>query len=160
MPRVGPRYDRTCCEAYARMRLVLDLTPDFIRSNQDDPDWLKALPELVESLARRWGVRVDRPFADIRINYVAPAKQTDGKHAVLKVSRHVDETRNEIAALRLWAGRGAARLLDADADLGALLLERIEPGTMLVEVANTDDDSATITAAGVLRALWRPVAKP
>ena len=139
---------------------MLGLTPDFIRSNQVDPDWLKALPELVDALARRWGVRVDRPFPDIRINFVAPSTRADGTHAVLKVSRHVGETRNEIAALRLWTGRAATRLLDADTDLGALLLERIEPGTMLVEVANTDDDAATMTAAEVLRALWRPVAEP
>ena len=37
----------------------------------------------------------------------------------------------EIAALRLFDGRGAVRLLDADPERGALLLERVEPGTML-----------------------------
>jgi streptomycin 6-kinase len=79
---------------------------------------------------------------------------------VLKVSRHVDETRNEIAALRLWDGRGAARLLEAATDLGALLLERIEPGTMSVDLASTDDAAATLTAAGVLRELWRPLREP
>jgi streptomycin 6-kinase len=48
-------------------------------------------------------------------------------------------------------------LLDADPDVGALLVERLEPGTMLVEVAESDDDQATIIAAGLLRQLWRPV---
>jgi streptomycin 6-kinase len=37
-----------------------------------------------------------------------------------------------------------------------LLLERLQPGTMLTEVAEADDDAATAIAAGVLRRLWVP----
>ena len=73
----------------------------------------------------------------------------------LKVSRHVDDTRAGIDALRLWNGQGAARVLEADPDRGALLLERVEPGSMLDQVVN-DDDEATRIAAGLLRQLWRP----
>lgn len=50
----------------------------------------------------------------------------------------------------------AARLLEADPDLGALIAERLDPGTMLVEVAESDDDAATTIAAGILRKLWQP----
>jgi streptomycin 6-kinase len=72
--------------------------------------------------------------------------------AVLKVSRFVDETRAEIAAMRLWAGVGAARLLKSDAEVGALLLERVEPGTMLAQL--DDDDASVRVACDVLRQLW------
>jgi streptomycin 6-kinase len=65
------------------------------------------------------------------------------------------EMRTEVAALRIWAGDGAVRLLHADLERGALLLERIEPGSMLVEVARDDDDAATLVTANVLRRLWR-----
>ena len=41
------------------------------------------------------------------------------------------ENRHEATALRTWNGVGAVRLLDHDPDLGALLLERIIPGTPL-----------------------------
>jgi streptomycin 6-kinase len=129
----------------------------FIRDNSADPAWLRALPELVKALASRWSLTLDAPFAGIELNYVAPAVRADGTRCVLKVSRHVGETRNEIAALRLWAGAGAARLLDADPELGALLVERLEPGTMLSTVAEADDDRATVIAAGTLRQLWQPV---
>ena len=139
---------------------VPDLPPGFIRSNQEEPDWLNALAEVLDSLSRRWGIVLQPHFPDIRINYVAPATRADGTRCVLKVSRHFGETRNEIAALHLWDGRGAARLLEADPELGALLLERIEPGTMLVDVAKIDDDAATLLAAGVLRELWKPVSEP
>lgn len=72
---------------------------------------------------------------------------------MLKVSRYTRETRQEIAALRLWAGVGAARLIDADPDLGALLLERVLPGTMLAEI---DDDETVRVASDLLTELWRP----
>jgi streptomycin 6-kinase len=135
----------------------LDLPPKFIRHNQGAPDWLGALPDLLGRLAGRWSLTPGPHFPEIAINYVAPATRADGTPCVLKVSRHVGETRNEIAALRLWDGDGAARLLAAEPDIGALLIERLEPGTMLVEVAESDDDAATVIAAGVLRRLWRPV---
>jgi streptomycin 6-kinase len=134
------------------------LPPSFVRHNEADAAWLEALPDLIEGLAGRWSLTVGPPFPDIRINYVAPATRADTTACVLKLSRHVGETRTEIAALRLWQGDGAAQLLEADPELGALLLERLSPGTMLSQVAATDDDAATMIAAGVLRQLWRPVA--
>ena len=134
----------------------LDLPAEFIEHNEVDPAWLRGLPELVDSLAARWGLTLGQPFPAVRMNYVVPAWRADGTACVFKVSRHVGETRNEIAALQLWDGDGAARLLEVDADLGALLIERVEPGTMLTEVAATDDDAATLIAADVARQLWRP----
>jgi streptomycin 6-kinase len=137
-------------------RRAADLPPEFLRHNSPDPPWLRRLPELLAQLAARWSLTIAAPFPAIRINYVAPATRADGALCVLKVSRHVEETRNEIAALRLWDGAGAARLLDADPDLGALLIEQLQPGTMLLAVADEDDDRATGIAADVLRQLWRP----
>src|SRR5437660_8261005 len=135
----------------------LELPPSFLRKNDEDAAWLERLPDLLERLAMRWSLSVGRHFPDIRYNYVAPATRADNTECVLKVSRHVDETRNETAALELWDGHGAARMLDADPELGALLVERLHPGTMLSQVAETDDDAATVIGAVVLRQLWRPV---
>ncbi len=118
--------------------------------------WLVGLPGLLAEFAARWSLAIDAPFAGIKFNYVAPATRADGRRCVFKLSREVDEARTEIAALRLCDGAGAVRLLDAEPDRGALLLERLEPGTMLAEVADTDDDRATRIAADVLRQLWRP----
>jgi streptomycin 6-kinase len=135
----------------------LALPAEFIRHNDEDGAWLEALPELLERLAARWSLSVGPHFPDIRLNYVAPATRADGTACVLKVSRHVGETRSEIAALQLWDGDGAARLLEGDPELGALLVERLSPGTMLSEVAQSDDDAATVIGAAILRQLWRPV---
>jgi streptomycin 6-kinase len=129
----------------------------FLRHNAEDPDYVQALPALITRMAERWSLCVEPLFAVIRFNYVAPASRSDGTRCVLKLSRFVDETRNEIAALQLWDGDGAARLLEVEPDLGALVLERLEPGTLLTQVAHTDDDAATLIAAGVVRQLWRSV---
>jgi streptomycin 6-kinase len=74
---------------------------------------------------------------------------------VLKVGFPGRELRTEIAALRLYDGHGIAQLLDADAASGALLLERLMPGTPLARLG--DDAEATSIAAQVMRQLWRPV---
>jgi streptomycin 6-kinase len=116
-----------------------------------------AAPELIEDLARRWMLTVGDPFAHPTLSYVAPATRADGTRCVLKLGRDVAEVRHAAAALRAWDGRGAARLLEAEPEVRALLIERLEPGSMLVEVANTDDEAATRVAADLWRQLWQPL---
>jgi streptomycin 6-kinase len=122
---------------------------------QQGEDWLAGLPPLVEELAARWRLVVQPPFARLSYNYVAPATTHQGEPAVLKVGVPNRELQTEIAALQHYGGRGAVRLLAADAEAGALLLERLLPGTTLVE--EPDDDRATELAAGVMAELWQPV---
>lgn len=58
--------------------------------------------------------------------------------------------RAEIDLLRAYAGRPAVRLLASDTERGIALLERIEPGTTLVELASEDDDLRAVEAAADL----------
>lgn len=102
--------------------------------------WLAALPQLVGELAGRWGLTVEPPFAGLSYNYVAPAVTAAGEPAVLKVGVPNRELATEMAALQHYAGRGAVRLLASDAERGALLLERLRPGTMLAQ--EPDDERA------------------
>jgi streptomycin 6-kinase len=87
-------------------------------------------------------------------NYVCAATDSVGQEVVLKVGVPNPELTSEIEALTLYDGRGAARLIDSDAEHGLLLEQRLQPGTMLLEVP--DDDAATEIAAGVMRSLWCP----
>jgi streptomycin 6-kinase len=57
----------------------------------------------------------------------------------------------EIDALRHFDGQGTALLIDADADAGAILLEKLEPGKAVRSV--TDDSLATSIFAKVARRL-------
>src|SRR5437764_11648587 len=114
--------------------------------------WLERLPALLAGCAERWALTVDPPFA-LSYNYVAPAVRADGSAAVLKVGFPCRELMTEIEALRLFDGRGIARLLAVDREQGALLLERLQPGTPLDPYP--DDAAATAIAAEVMRRLWR-----
>jgi streptomycin 6-kinase len=77
--------------------------------------------------------------------------------AVLKVNFPDEESEHDAEALDRWNGVGAARLLDRDDELRALLVERLRPGTQLWTLP---DDEATELAAGVLEQLWVPAGEP
>ena len=118
-------------------------------------EWANRLPALVADLERRWSLEVGPPFPELSQNWVAPALRADGTKAVLKLSFPEDpEFATEARALRLFDGRGIARLLELDAGRGAMLLEHLEPGVPLD--ALEDDEEAMSVAADVLRRLWRP----
>ncbi len=122
---------------------------------QQGTAWLQRLPARIGELERRWAFRALPPFPDLSAAYVAPALCADGTEAVLKLAVPNRELAAEIEALRLYDGRGAVRLLQADAAEGALLIERIRPGTPLADIA--DDSRATAIAAEVMQRLWRPL---
>jgi len=83
---------------------------------------------------------------------VARCVAADGTEVIVKLAATREHARAEAAALTAWARTGAAaRLIDADFDHNALLLEQIRPGTHLPE----NDPGAIGVAAGLLRALHR-----
>lgn len=116
--------------------------------------WVDALPTVVDEYAQRWSlVEFGSPFS-LSYNYVIPVTRADRSEAVLKVSSPHGEHFGEIDALVLYDGQGVNQLLEVDREAGVLLLERLRPGTMLVDVA--DDEAATVIGAELLQKLWRP----
>jgi streptomycin 6-kinase len=137
----------------------LALPADFLRNIRNSfpkqaEAWLAHLPNLLAETARRWDLRLGDPFL-LSYNYVCAATRADGTQAVLKVGVPNDELTSEINTLDMYAGKGACRLYECDPANGLLLLERLFPGTMLVELA--DDDEATHIAARVMKQTHRPV---
>jgi streptomycin 6-kinase len=115
--------------------------------------WLDRLPALVADVAARWQVEIGEPFADGgAVSWVAPAITAGGDEAVVKLFLVGLENADEPDALRHYDGCGAVRLLAGEP--GALLLERLRPGSPLWEVQ--DDDAACGVAMDLLRQLWRP----
>jgi len=115
--------------------------------------WLARLPELVRELCARWGLRVTSDPLHGYLALVVPVLRGDERYA-LKVSWLDHETVNEAAALALWNGGGAVRLLDADDAAGALLLEWLDPRRRLAEA---DLGVAVPVAGRLLRRLAVPV---
>ncbi|KQO18552.1 aminoglycoside phosphotransferase family protein [Paenibacillus sp. Leaf72] len=119
--------------------------------------WLAELDALLASCAEQWELQLaDRSPYELTYNLVLPALRKDGSEAVLKLGVPCRESRSELAALQLYEGRGAVRLLASDAERGVMLLERLRPGQLLSEVA--DDAAAVRIAAEVMRKLAVPAA--
>ena len=133
-------------EELARCRLEMH--------GDDGAAWLARLPGIVAGCSARWSLEVAEVLPHLSYNYVAPVARADGSAAVLKVCYLDHEFYTEAEALRLYDGRGCARLLAADLEQGALLLERVLPGTPLSAVS--DEEEVAAIAAAVMRRLWRP----
>lgn len=116
--------------------------------------WLERLPDVLRNLKHRWSLTLDAPFDDdeVSCSYVAAVVRADGTPAVLKIGMPHMEGEHEIHGLRFWDGDPTVRLLMADDDLGAMLLERCEPGTVLRTLPEREQD---LVISGLLRRLWR-----
>jgi streptomycin 6-kinase len=125
---------------------------DWWRAEEGGAEWLAALPDLAAACAEQWDLRLGDPFEPATISLVVPAERRDGTPAVLKITFPEPESEHEAAALAHWDGDGAARLLEADAERSALLVERLDPARMLRHLP--DETVANAIAAGVLRRLW------
>jgi len=121
--------------------------------------WLARLPEVVRELEGRWSMTVGDGLdtRDASCAWVAQAALADGRSAVLKLGMPHLEGEREIAGLRFWDGNPTVRLIDADESLGAMLLERCEPGTALRTLPEPEQD---VVIAGLLRRLWRSPSEP
>ena len=137
----------TIPESLARINIEM-----YGRSGEE---WLRKLPELLAEYERKWSLRIGPPFAGLSYNYAAPATRVDATVAVLKAGYPGRELETEAEALRLYDGRGAARLLAEDVRHGVLLIEWLSPGTRLTDVPG--DSRATSIAAQLMKQLWRPV---
>ena len=132
------------------------IVPDALRRSVGEgaTEWLAALPGIVSQLAARWRLAVGRPYPGGSHALVLAVSRADDTPAVLKVPLVDDENRAEAAALHEYDGDGAVRLYDADPESGALLLERLRPGTPLVD--HPDREAAIDVVCRLLRRLRRP----
>jgi streptomycin 6-kinase len=109
---------------------------------------------MASQIAEEWEIELGQPFASSSYAFVAPA----GDRAVLKVTSPVDdEADEEPDALAFWNGDGAVRLMRADPQRRAMLLERALPGN---DLSTRGEDEATSVAVGVGQRLWREAGHP
>ncbi len=141
---------------------VLALPPVFVANihnvfGDKGADFLRTLPDLVAEMAARWELTLLPEYDNLSFNYVCPAVRSDGREVVLKLGVPERELLTEIEALGLYGGNGCAMLVDAVAERGAILLERLSPGALLRPLVDENDAAATDIVADVMAALWRPV---
>ena len=112
--------------------------------------WLDGLPGVLRALAQRWRFELGAPIPRGSMSVVFRCRMADGRGAVLKVSPDRARLADEAAALEGWHTVHTPAVLALDEQLGALLLEAIEPGTPLV-VSSTYPELGRV--AELLRAL-------
>jgi streptomycin 6-kinase len=124
------------------------------RHDPERTEWLHRLPGTVAHLAKLWSLKIRTPFdgEDVSCAWVAPVMRDDGTTAILKLGMPHFEGEHEIQGLRFWSGDPTVRLVEAEEESGAMLLERCEPGTSLRALTEADQD---IVIAALLRRLWR-----
>ena len=136
------------------VRTPLTVEPGFrafvVRMFGDDGRaWIATLPAAHAELATRWQLDLGPELPGGLLSCVREARRIDGSAAILKIGAPWPRTSDEIAALRAWGGNGAALLLEVDEQLGALLLERVQPGMHPTSAAAAE-------VVKVLRALHIP----
>ena len=125
--------------------------------------WLAQLPEFVAQLQERWSLTIEHSFdgEEVSCAWVAAVQlkdqMADHSSAVLKIGMPHFENAHEIEGLAFWNGDPTVRLLDSDSHLGALLLERCEPGTHLQTLPEDEQDAVI---AHLLQRLWRTPDSP
>lgn len=147
---------------------MFSLPPEFISTIQNTfgdtgRTFLKSLPDMIAQASARWELTDVQPAPTLSYNFVAFAASTASptiggsaqRDVVLKMGVPNREIRSEMAALRLFNGEGACRLLEYDEEKCWMLLERLKPGVMLATLE--DDEAATRIAAEVVKRIWMPV---
>ncbi len=137
--------------------MLIPANIEHLRANESGRAWLDRLPQLVAECAESWQLRLGATLPGGSVSLPIEATTADGTAVVLKMQWPHRESDTEAAALALWNGDGAIRLLAADETRHALLLERCRPGTAL---SIEPSEVVLGVLAGLLPRLWKPAGAP
>jgi len=98
----------------------------------------QGLPARLAAYAKQWRLSDFAHIDYYSVNCIFTCSTAQYGDAVLKIGEPSPETLTEYAMLQAYAKRGFCRALAEDAANGALLIERIAPGTQLRAEPDTD----------------------
>lgn len=116
--------------------------------------WISNLPKFITTYEKKWQFKSGKCFPDAQFNIVLDVMQHNNVPAVFKCCFPNKEFKTEILSLEHYDGVGAVKLLKSDAENGAMLLEKITPGTLLEKI--TSIEVATKHAVDVCKKLHQP----
>jgi streptomycin 6-kinase len=97
-------------------------------------EWCEELPTQLDRLARKWSIQIDRSSSRGSHSCLLLCRLRSGEPAVLKLSPDRTLGVAEASALTAWRPSGRVpHLLEFDEEMGALLMEAIQPGTPLAD---------------------------
>lgn len=135
--------------------------PDVLKNNlvslygDFGSQWLQNLPQFISHYESKWQFKAGECFSDAQFNVVLNAVKNDGISVVFKCCVPNKEFKTEVNALKHYNGEGAAKLLQSDIENDAMLIEKINPGTLLESCESIED--ATKYAVDVCKKLHKPI---
>jgi streptomycin 6-kinase len=122
---------------------------------EDGREWLQTLPSLIAHYQQSWSLHAIKPLPNLSYNFVAQAVVDSGTQAILKIGVPNPELFTEIEILSLYKDKPVAKLLEADHDHGAFLIEQVVPGIPLHQWE--DDEEQTKIIAHTIKKLLLPI---
>ncbi|HEX3731326.1 MAG TPA: aminoglycoside phosphotransferase family protein [Mycobacteriales bacterium] len=108
-------------------------------------EWLyERLPVIVARCLEEWGLAWEAPLSGGATAAVIGVRDRASRAAVLKVHPDPQRAGYELLGYQRWQGRVLPRLLEQAPDVGALLFERVAPGTS--QESNPGPDAAGCAA--------------
>lgn len=114
--------------------------------------WLASLDELVPGLLAEWELRLIGTLPGGSQAWLGRVLVRDGSRAVLKVSFRREQAARNASVLAAADGRGYVRLLRADAERGAELLEELGPS---VAEQHLSAEGVLRVSTATLREAWQ-----
>lgn len=114
------------------------------RSDAERNAWIKNIADTLASCESAWNVRTGDELRQGLVGYLVEAECEDGTQAVLKLRSPGEAMDAEAEALQLFGGRGAARLIACNSELGAILMERAVPGSQLSDCLSEIDGESVM----------------
>lgn len=117
--------------------------------------WLNELPAIITQCEQNMNLKIGDPYP-LTYHYVAPAIKQNGEEVVVKIGlpQHKDLKAESAALKRFGRSGGMVKLLSEHTDQGILILEKLNPGTMLSEIKS--DETAVSIAASIMKKIWVP----
>jgi streptomycin 6-kinase len=114
--------------------------------------WLKALPETISKITKKYNLANLKPVNNLSYNYVLSGFQ-GAKAIILKLGLDIDGFKREAAALMAFEGFGIVQIFSENT--GLLLLECAVPGVSLKAHFPKNDDEAINITANVIKRLHK-----
>jgi hypothetical protein len=108
------------------------------------PDWLDSLPATVAEMCAKWRIELDPVIPETNITLVLLGHSAELGPVVIKSMPIADEFRSEATALKLAASLNVAKLYDVDFERNVMVIERIVPGTQLLNAGLSDEEATRL----------------
>ena len=123
---------------------------------EEGKQWLNRLPEILRKVLKKWNISSRGVGEELSYNLIVRGHSPEYGEVVLKIGFPHSDLFSEMRAISLYEGDYICKCYDKDKELGAMLLERIQPGYNLTNLE--DEDEKIKIAADLIQSIPTPVA--